>query len=378
MKDSWIIGILSAIFVSFMVMMLWSHMELTLNGRNDFAPFYGGAQLLESGQLYNREALMERERQLIGVFSDQHGYIRLPFHAAFVWPLTLLPYMTAYCIWEAALILSGIAFVFLWRPPGGNMNVLLASMSFPVFAAIANGQDTVFLLLILAVMMLLYRGDRKFLAGVVYSLCAIKFHLFLLTPLVIFGKREWRFARGFLSGGAVLAAISFAVAGWRWPIEFLESAVNPEFSPKTFDMTNLHGVMLNVPGGWALEIIVGLAIAAAVWVICRRTSFEYALAATLIGSYVLSIHAYLPDLAITLPAVLIVIAVSTAKSLRTLAFLLAVPPLHLLYFVGYPASAGIVAVLLAVIGLMLREALQADAVKEDVAGALLDASGSQA
>lgn len=378
MKDSWIIGILSAIVIAFMVMMLLSHMELTLNGRNDFAPFYGGAQLLESGQLYNHEALMERERHLIGVFSDQHGYIRLPFHAAFVWPLTLLPYMTAYCIWEAALILSWIAFIFLWRPPGGSMNLLLASMSFPVFAAIANGQDTVFLLLILAVMMMLYRGDRKFLAGMVYSLCAIKFHLFLLTPLLIFGKREWLFARGFLSGGAVLAAISFAVAGWHWPIEFLESAVNPEFSPKTLDMINLHGVMLNLPGGWALEIVIGLAITAAVWVICRRMSFEYALAATLIGGYVLSIHSYLPDLAITLPAVLIVISVSTAKSLRTLTFLLAVPPLHLLFFAGYPASAGVVAVLLAVIGLMLREALQTDAVKADVAGAVLDASRSQA
>lgn len=378
MKDSWIIGILSTIIVAFMVMMLWSHMELTLNGRNDFAPFYGGAQLLESGQLYDREALMERERQLIGVFSDQHGYIRLPFHAAFVWPLTLLPYMTAYSIWEAALILSWIAFMLLWRPPGGSMNVLLASMSFPVFAAIANGQDTVFLLLILGGMMLLYRRDRKFLAGAIYSLCAIKFHLFLLTPLLIFGNREWRFARGFLSGGGVLAAISFAVAGWRWPIEFLESAVNPEFSPKTAGMTNLHGVMLNLPGGWALEIVVALAVVAAVWVVCRRMSFEYGLAATLIGGYVLSIHSYLPDFAITLPAVAILITISTRKSLRTLAFLLAVPPVHLLFFAGYPASAGVVTVLLAVIGLMLREALEADSVQEEATDTLPDASGSRA
>ena len=106
MKDSWVIGILSAILVFFMVLMLWPHMEVTLNGRNDFAPFYSGAKLLEGGNLYDREALMEQERRLIGSFSDEHGYIRLPFHAAFLWPLTLLPYMTAYAIWEAALILS--------------------------------------------------------------------------------------------------------------------------------------------------------------------------------------------------------------------------------------------------------------------------------
>ena len=74
-----------------------------------------------------------------------------------MWPLTLLPYMAAYWIWEAALIFCWISFVVLWRPPGGSMNVLLASMSFPVFAGIAMGQDTVVLLAILAVMMILYQ-----------------------------------------------------------------------------------------------------------------------------------------------------------------------------------------------------------------------------
>ena len=366
MKDSWIIGILSAIIVAFMVMMLWSHMELTLNGRNDFAAFYGGAKLLESGQLYDREALMEQEQNVLGMISDQHGYVRLPFYAAFTWPLTLLPYMTAYCIWEAALILSWIAFVFLWKPPGGSMNLLLASMSFPAFAGIANGQDVLFLLVVLAVMMILYRDDRKFWAGAAYSLCAIKLHLFFLTPLLIFGRREWSFARGFLSGGGVLAAISFAVAGSRWPIDFVESAVNPEFSPKTLGMTNLHGVMMNLPGGWALEIVVALAIAAAVWIICRRKSFEYGLAATLIGGYVLSIHSYLPDLAITLPAVLILITLSKRKSVRTVAFILAMPPLHMLFFLGYPASAGVITLFLTLISLMLREALQADTLENHV------------
>ena len=377
MKDSWVIGILSAILVFFMVLMLWPHMEVTLNGRNDFAPFYSGAKLLESGNLYDREALMEQERRLIGSFSDEHGYIRLPFHAAFLWPLTLLPYMTAYAIWEAALILSWIGFVVLWRPPGGSMNVLLASMSFPVFAAIANGQDTVFLLLILAVTMILYRGDRKFWAGALYSLCAIKFHLFLLTPLLILGRREWRFARGFLSGGTVLAAISFAVAGWSWPLELIESAINPEFSPRTAQMANLHGVMMNLPGGWVLEVFIAIAIAVAVWIVCRRMSFEYALAATLIGGFVLSIHSYVQDLAVTLPAVMILTSVSARKGLRTAAFLLAVPPLHLLVFLGYPATAGIVALLLIVIAWMLREALQADVAQPADPLAVPDTSGSK-
>ena len=210
-----------------------------------------------------------------------------------------------------------------------------------------------------------------------YSLCAIKFHLFLLTPLLILGRREWRFACGFLSSGAVLAAISFAVAGWRWPLEFLESAINPEFSPEAVQTANLHGVMMNLPGRWVLEILVGLAIAVAVWIVCRRMSFEYGLAATLIGGFVLSIHSYLPDLAVTLPAVLILTTVSARKDLRTAAFILAVPPVHLLFVAGYPSTAGIVALLLVVIGLMLREALQADTAQEGAPLAVPDPSVSK-
>ncbi len=135
---------------------------------------------------------------------------------------------------------------------------------------------------------------------------------------------------------------------------------------KTLGMTNLHGVMMNLPGGWALEIVVALAIAAAVWIICRRKSFEYGLAATLIGGYVLSIHSYLPDLAITLPAVLILITLSKRKSVRTVAFILAMPPLHMLFFLGYPASAGVITLFLTLISLMLREALQADTLENHV------------
>ena len=369
MKDSWIIGILSAIMLAFMAMMFGPHMELTLNGRTDFAAFYAGAALLESGKLYDRDALREQEELALGMFADNHGYIRLPFHAAFVWPLSRLPYLTAYAIWEVMLILSTIAFVVFWRPPGGSMNVLLVSMSFPVAAGIANGQDTPFLLLLLTGMVVQYRRGRTFWAGVFLSLCAIKFHLFLLTPLFIVARREWRLAQGFLVGGAALAAISFGVAGWSWPAEFLESALNPQFSPDTFRMANLHGVMTNVPASGPLEVVIAIAIAVVAWIVCRRTSFEYGLAAMLIGGFLLSIHAYLPDLVITLPAVLILIARSQSKALKTVAFTLALPPLHLLFFAGSPYTAVILVVSLTVLALMTHEALRAPAQADSLASA---------
>jgi len=293
-KDSWIIGILSVVFLIFMLMMFVSHLEPTLKGHNDFAAFYSGAKLLDTGNLYDGEALLRQEELAISTSSDQHGYIRLPFHAAFIWPLSRLPYMAAYTVWEISLVLSTLAFVTFWRPPGGGMNVLLVSMSFPIFAGIANGQDTLFLLLFLTGVVMQYRRGRKFLAGAIFSLCTIKFHLFLLTPLLIAARGEWRFARGFLTGGGILAVVSFAAAGWSWPLELFTSALNPQFSPSTLKMANLHGVMSNIPAGGALGVAIAIAVAVAVWVICRRSSFEYGLAAVLIGGFTLSIHACLP------------------------------------------------------------------------------------
>lgn len=358
MKDSWIIGILSVINLIFMLMMFAAHLEPKLKGHNDFAAFYSGAKLLDTGNLYDSIALRTQEELAIGISSGQHGYIRFPFHAAFVWPLSRLPYMTAYTIWEMSLILSTIAFVILWRPPGGGMNVLLVSMSFPVLAGIANGQDTLFLLLFLTGVVIQHRRGSKFLAGAILSLCAIKFHLFLLVPLLIAARREWCFARGFLAGGGVLAIVSFAAAGWNWPLELVTSALNPQFSPRTLEMANLHGVMANVPAGGALEVAIGIAVAIAVWVICRRAGFEYGLAAVLIGGFTLSVHAYLPDLVVTLPAVLILIARSQSKAVKVVAFTLALPPIHLLFFVGFPLTITVLAVSLTAIALMTREVLR--------------------
>ena len=172
------------------------------------------------------------------------------------------------------------------------------------------------------------------------------------------------FRSGFLTGGGILAVVSFAAAGWSWPLELFTSALNPQFSPSTLKMANLYGVMSNIPAGGALEVAIAIAVAVAVWVICRRSSFEYGLAAILIGGFTLSVHAYLPDLVVTLPAVLILITRSQSKAVKTVVFALALPPIHLSFFTGFPITTAVLAVLLTTIALMTREVLR-DPVEAD-------------
>lgn len=348
-RDAFIFALLSAIALCAMAATVHSQGKRFTEGRNDFTPFYSGAYALEQGKLYDQATLLAIEDERAGFHSEEHGYIRLPFHAAFLWPLSRLPYQTAYVIWQTLSLLAVVGFVALWRQPPFWEVLVWTSMSFAVLHVWLKGQDVNFLLLAIAVTALLHRKGRIFAAGLVFSLCAAKFHLFLLTPVLIFARRDWAFLRGLLSGGAVLALICFAVAGPNWPMEFLEEALTPKYSPGEANMPNLHGALSPLPGAPALEVIASILAAVAVWFAARRTDFQFGLAASLIGGLLLSRHSYLLDVAIILPACLTVLAVSRFKTSKVAAAALLMPPGALAIGVGSPYSAIAVGVALALL-----------------------------
>jgi len=352
-----LIAAAAVVCLGFVAVLLAPHMERALRGANDFAPLYSGPHLLASGDLYNHQRLAEVSSRLTGMFSPDQGYIRLPFHAAFLWPLSRLPYRTAYLLWELASLAAIVAFVALWRLPDTSSAVLFFCLSVPVFTALLNGQDTTFLLLLVAVAAALLDRSRPVAAGLVWSLCALKFHLFLLTPVFIVARKQWRFGGGLLAGGAGLAAVSFAAAGWNWPVEYIDSVRNPAFSPGLAYTPTLHGMLSFLPGGVFLEVAAGASVLAAVWVVCRRAEQRLALAATLAGGLLMGVHAYLPDLSLLLPAGLAVIALSRARLARWAAFALLSPPVHLTVVQGFPYSAIVVVVVLLLIYALAAEAL---------------------
>ena len=91
MKDSWVIAIMAVVALCFMALMMSPHLERAVTGANDFAAFYSGARLLDTGDLYDNERLHEVSRESTAFHSPDHGYIRLPFHAVALWPLSRLP-----------------------------------------------------------------------------------------------------------------------------------------------------------------------------------------------------------------------------------------------------------------------------------------------
>jgi hypothetical protein len=361
LKDSWAIGVLSAVALVFMAWLAWMQRGRILPGYNDFIQLYTGARLAFTPGLYDRAEVAKVQSEAVGVAGESWRYTRLRYYAGLLWPLGRLPYRLAYGIWQALSISALAAFAVLWSPPGRGLTVLFTLLSLPAFAGLMNGQDLSFVLLWLALAVRWQRQGRSFAAGLILALCAAKFHLFLLLPLLILGRREWRLGAGLLTGGVVLAALSFAVAGLGWPGDYYCVLTDPLIHPQAGNMPNLHGLFSFWParGGW--EWPAAVVTAGAVWVVTRGADFDSALAATLAGGLLVSYHAYLPDCSVLLPACLIALSAAPWAGLRLLALVLLTPVAYLLLLQKSAVAAALPALVLALVLLMAYMATQREA-----------------
>ncbi len=281
----------------------WPVRGTVIHGANDFLMFYAGARLAGTPDLYgNPERVWQVQEETAGMANRALQFTRLPWVAAVLWPLGRLPYAAAYVVFQALSLAALAAFLALWPRP--RMNVALAcAWSVPLSFAFAQAQDVTFLLLWVALAWR-WHEKRPWAAGAVLALCSAKFHLFLLLPLLIVGQRRWRMGGGLLGGGAALAAVSFAVAGPRWPVAYAASLMDPRINPGESFMPTLRGLVVGWPGAMAWEIVLGLAVAAAVWGVARRGDFAAGMGAVLVGGLLVAHHAYMADLTLLIPALL--------------------------------------------------------------------------
>jgi hypothetical protein len=144
---------------------------------------------------------------------------------------------------------------------------------------------------------------KDFSAGLVLSLCAAKFHLFLFLPVLVIAARLWRLAFGLSVGGSVLVAVSFLVGGMNWPGQLLRALANPSVHPTlrssllaSLESLGIQGVALGV-----LVALIALTSAAAVWFCARRTDFPLALGVAMGAGTLTGFHVYLQDYLLWLP-----------------------------------------------------------------------------
>jgi hypothetical protein len=293
----------------------------------DFPVFYAGAKLLGTPQLYSPQAAQAIMQKEVGCTGPASAFIRLPYFAALVWPLTLFPMAVAFGMWRVALVAAEIGFIASF----GNhwkWALLACAWSSPLAWDFDNGQDSSFLLLFIAAAGVLMSRRRDFAAGLCFSLCAAKFHLMILLPLLLIARNLRRVAAGAIAGGTVLLAASFAVGGWSWPGQFVAAISSPDIDPYPTMEHNLRGT---VAGRLPLEILLGITVAAAVWYVCRRAPMPIALGSVVAGGILVGHHLTVSDSALLLFPCLILALECLSWAIRIWAILLISPLAVALY-----------------------------------------------
>ncbi len=117
----------------------------------DFLNLYTGASIARDGdfsQLYDPSTQLRRERELVPATSELYPFVRPHFYAAFLTPLSLIPFSTAFWVW---LVLHSLLLIGCWTWASQHFGpdaIIFGSLYLPTAVGIAHGQDSVFLLVI--------------------------------------------------------------------------------------------------------------------------------------------------------------------------------------------------------------------------------------
>ncbi|HUB82562.1 MAG TPA: glycosyltransferase family 87 protein [Bryobacteraceae bacterium] len=308
---------------------------------NDFACTYTGAVLAGSPGLYD-VATVKRTQFPLGDSPQFMMYQRFPYYAALVSPLRRLPYRSAYWVWQAISFAAFLVFLAFWPGQPRWVRLIACCWSLPLANCFVMGQDVTLVLAALTISMALFFRGRHFAAGCVLALCSIKLHLFLTLPLLILTRRLWRFGAGAVTGGVVLLAASFAVQGWRWPIDYLHMLRLPTSTPSYGLMPNLNGLLSGYPHGSGLMAAAAGAVLLAATFVMWRAKFTVGLAAALLSGLLISYHAFIADAILLLPVGLMLMRDKASRAHRA-AGLVVLSPLSFLGFrlehVPYPPAA---------------------------------------
>jgi hypothetical protein len=355
------LGVAVLIGAVFLCLMPWSRL---MEAKNDFVHFYIGGLLYGHPDIFSPEANYAKQRDLIGGTLNHSFFGRPAFYGLLLKPLTLLPYKTAYWVFQLGSLASLCVFLKLNWDRFSHLPILCA-MSVPLFANFVNGQDVLYLLLFCSVSLYFTKRGWDTAAGLILALCAIKAHLFVFVPLAVIFRMKWRVLAGGVLGAVILGVAGLA-GGLAVQLELLKQLGNPEHSPYPDIMPNLRSLTGDHHSAYlAAAIAVFLAVA---FLIHRSSSYEVAFGWALVGGVLGSFHAYIQDCLLLLLA-FVLLHDELGKAPKALFYLVSLPFIYVALLAGRPYSALFPLVLLACLALQLRAGLRTVVPATDLANA---------
>ncbi|HEV2467779.1 MAG TPA: glycosyltransferase family 87 protein [Candidatus Sulfotelmatobacter sp.] len=242
----------------------WHVRNRIARGDPDFTVFYTAARILREGrgaQLYDSRVQQAVQRQFTSNPLIRRGplpFIHPPFEAVAFVPLTFLPYPVAFVVWDLVNLGMLVGVALILRKSSSVLRriplwvLILAFLAFfPVFATFHQGQDSILLLLLLA---LAFRGLKRgsdFAAGCWFGFGMFKYHLILALVLILIFWKGRKLALGFIAVVSFLFTISLALVGWDGLLQY------PGYAWRIVSVPSFGGIplrqlpnLLGLLGGW--------------------------------------------------------------------------------------------------------------------------------
>jgi hypothetical protein len=334
----------------------------------DFRGIYAAGVLARTdpSHLYDLSRQKQVQDGLVGNLDQSYPYGHLAYDALVYVPLSLLPYRSAYlsvvlcnAILIALCFLAGrkefLETIPVWQPRAG----FIFFTFMPTTIALAQGQDSLLLLLILCLTWKLLDRSQDFAAGLVLANLLLKPHLALLMALFVAVRYGWRFVAGFVTGAAAVAAICLPFwlhGGWRAWLGVLSGltlasghsrAQEAAMGIYSWAMPNLRGAFLLLLGpvlsSDALFGVVCLgSLILLVWglVVVRKLSPQNAFAFSIILTALLSYNLEPHDLVILLLPMVFIGRDATKALARCRDVILGLPIILLIFAPSTPPGAG--------------------------------------
>ena len=332
--------------------------------QHDFLNLYSGGTLALRGplqQIYLPEVQFATERKLVPKLPELVPFVRPPFYAFALTALAAIPYRVAFAVWLVLQTAVYIAVLVWAKSRWGPDALLFGAMFLPAALGIASGQDCVFMLAIVAGLIALQDRGRETAAGAVLALGLIKFHLFVVWPLVLLIQKRWRMsaAAALVVGGELLLSLLLVgPAGLTNYIALLRNPNIERLSPSPELMINIHSLALNVGmNRLSVRLALVVLVVALALVSSLRAPFRRAVVAASIASLLVSPHVYGYDAALVFPSLCFVLFESRSLALKAFAVLLCSPVPYLLNLAGSPWSVATPLCLFCLLALLARRQL---------------------
>lgn len=196
------------------VLFLTAHGGLEYSGKpigHDFITFWTASRLGLSGDpaaAYDVDTIVRAQQELVPGLQTFNPWLYPPTFFLLVLPLSLMPYLLSYLVFESATLLLLAGVVRRIVAVRGSWLVLLA---FPgLYVNFSEGQTGYLTAALFGCALLLLR-TRPVVAGILVGLLTIKPHLGLLFPIALVAGRCWKTLLAATLTAALFLGLSLAV-----------------------------------------------------------------------------------------------------------------------------------------------------------------------